>query len=180
MSKIKGFSISELLIVITILGILTAISVPSYKRYKLKGKVISVVEILKGFQAQIADYHTAYGTCPDTVYFGTTAIQNTAAGGAVFTYPTGGASGSIPEDPIINIFYKTSTLSNSAPACFIGVNTRSVIGSGILEMVYRPLSLADRTMTFLCGFEYNTIASKGTTDLYLPSTCNDTPLMPLP
>ncbi len=85
MKKQKGFSLIELLIVVGIIGALTAIAVPTYQTFQEKSEVVAAIGTLKNLQSVIdsdildgkgfvsdADLGTKYGigdqvlSTPDT------------------------------------------------------------------------------------------------------------------
>ncbi|WP_407331440.1 prepilin-type N-terminal cleavage/methylation domain-containing protein [Enterovibrio sp. 27052020O] len=53
MKKQKGFSLIELLIVVGIIGALTAIAVPAYSNYKEKSELVSAIASLKSMRTAI-------------------------------------------------------------------------------------------------------------------------------
>ena len=67
MSSKKGFSLIEILVVIAILGIISAIAIPSYRDYNIKSKLSRGVFFLKECQKKITNYYLEYDEFPDTV-----------------------------------------------------------------------------------------------------------------
>lgn len=67
----KAFSIVELMIVVTIIGILSAIAIPAYNDYVVRSKIAEVIHYVEPFKAGIIEYYNAHGTCPpgDSLYY---------------------------------------------------------------------------------------------------------------
>lgn len=57
----KAFSLIELMVVIAIVGILSAVAVPSYKNYILKAKIASVMPILGHYTNKSIENYTIKG-----------------------------------------------------------------------------------------------------------------------
>lgn len=66
MSNIKGFTLIELMIVVSIIGILASIALPSYQDYVKKAHVLEGLNLAGGSKTAIWDYWSANGVFPST------------------------------------------------------------------------------------------------------------------
>jgi type IV pilus assembly protein PilA len=72
----KAFSLVELMVVIAIIGILSAIAVPSYKTYIIKSKIASGIPILENaMNIAIQNYETTGSFSNPLSIYGTTISQ---------------------------------------------------------------------------------------------------------
>lgn len=74
--KNLGFTLIELMIVVSIIGILAAIAMPFYQRYTVRSQVTEGLSLSGGAQTAVSEYYTNYGTWP---------ADNNAAGLAAMT-----------------------------------------------------------------------------------------------
>ncbi len=73
MYKSKGFSLIELLIVMAIVGILSAIAIPAYKDYMIRTKIGVAMSFLEATALKSQQYMMQHGSFPDSVDIGLTA-----------------------------------------------------------------------------------------------------------
>jgi len=68
MHKGAGFTLIELMIVVTIVGVLAAIALPAYNDYVKRARVSEVVGIFDAVAQGATEYHSVMGYFPDAAY----------------------------------------------------------------------------------------------------------------
>src|SRR5260370_18058746 len=60
----RGFTLIELMIVVAMIGILSAIGVPAYLSYTARAQVMEGLSLAGGWKAAIVEYYAANGSWP--------------------------------------------------------------------------------------------------------------------
>jgi len=64
---LRGFTLIELMIVLSIIGILTSIAVPSYQRWVVRAKEAALSDSLNNFRKTIDEFYADQGKYPDSL-----------------------------------------------------------------------------------------------------------------
>lgn len=76
MSYNKSFSLVELIVVITIIGVLSAIAIPAYKTYMIKSKITEALTVLKNLNnIVLLEFQKNNESLPATINLGNTTIN---------------------------------------------------------------------------------------------------------
>ena len=170
----QAFSLVELMVVIAIIGILSAIAVPSYKSYVIKARVAELVTIAESIQSRMVQ---AYN---DGTWI---------AGSNITTLFPNGA----PTSTYANASYATPTAANSTANCIAAspngggiagataIGTVAVDGNATKIGVTAPIRLisigclVNDTIRWACGVSPTTTAGN---NLYFPANCQITFALP--
>lgn len=66
MSFTKGFTLIELMVTVTIVGILTALAVPAYQDYAIRAQVAEGISLTSGLKVSMNEYYDNYGVFPSS------------------------------------------------------------------------------------------------------------------
>lgn len=113
---IRGFSLIELMVVIAIIALLSAVAVPAYNQYVAKAKLAAALHATESLRSQITSYYNQYGIFPNASELG---YEETAPG-----------SGNILNPETINPAIQTLQVSRHDTSCGETVGTYSVMMSG--------------------------------------------------
>ncbi len=64
MHKQSGFTLIELMVVISIIGILAAIAIPQFSKYRDRAILAEGYELAGAFRKEVADYYDTIGSLP--------------------------------------------------------------------------------------------------------------------
>lgn len=153
-TKYKGFTLIELMIVIAIVGILAGIAIPSYQDYSTRAKVSEAIVLGSGLKPQLADHFATQGSFPaSNTTLGYTATGTEFAGKYVSAIVITGTSttGTI-----------TVTLGSTAavPTVVQGKQIK-IVGSQ---------AASGAPITWACG---SVAGANAITTKYLPTSCRD-------
>jgi prepilin-type N-terminal cleavage/methylation domain-containing protein len=145
-TKISGFTLIEMLIVITLIAILAKVSIAAYTNYLYKGKVQELVEYAQSQSGLISDYLAKNPLI--------TALRSTTCTSIVTTTAI---STSVTNQYGINS--NCQGYANSVANAF---------GTGVTLTAYiSPVMGLDGTLSWVCSVVDNT----GTISKYAPATC---------
>ena len=98
--KLNGFTLVELMVVIVIVGILSAVALPNFLNTQNRAKDSVAKQEAISASKECSMYILAGGTIPDGAQYGDVAINNTCTSvistspsGATFTIPISGTTG---------------------------------------------------------------------------------------
>ncbi len=128
--KPNGFTLMELLIVISIIVILLLLAVPNYKKFRMRGNETSAINSLKAIHAAQMLYEGAYPAvgyaCTIQALGGETAAQNTAASSGMLS---GDLASGTKDGYLFTISCPAKTNDSVANAQYKVVAVPSVVGS---------------------------------------------------
>ena len=146
MKKQKGFTLIELMIVVAIIGVLSAIAIPAYKNYVTKSEVASAMSTMKAlitpFEAHLQENGVEnvpsleeIGTNTNANPLGTITEPEITSGIIKFVFKFGSKS-SIDEQTVL--FSKNTTADASIWECYHEIQDVKIKGCITSELPARP------------------------------------------
>jgi len=144
----KGFTLIELMIVIAIIGILAAISIPAYQNYLIRSQVTEGLSLADSWKTAVAEFFDSYGTFPSG-YTATgdatdiampamssgkyvSSITVGAGGQIVITYAGAGANANLSQSGANQLTLQPGLTMNSDMAWFCGNATVGLSNLSVL------------------------------------------------
>ena len=153
-NKLKAFSLIELLVVITIIGILLAVAAPIYRNYRIKTEYLDMVNFMGQLKSQVISTYVETDAFPAT-------LLNTTAG----------------TDTAINNFkyaFEFHYNTNGTAAAWWGFRLTGLSDQTHIYMCVKP-NTTSKTMEVYCGPWAGVATTEGATiKNYLPANCQDT------
>jgi len=129
--KNKGFTLIELMIVVSIIGILAAIALPSYQDYTIRAQTAEAMILATEIKSEITGYYKARGSFP---------VSNKAAG--------------LPEpEYLIGNYVAGIEINNGAVHITLGNRINAQAAGKIIS--FRPLTVIDSPsspISWACGY----------------------------
>ena len=150
MTKQKGFTLIELMIVVAIIGILAAVAIPAYTDYLKRAKVAEGVGLLAGLKTPAEEYWASKGRFP-------TVADVTAKTEGKYVASLLNVAGQDADCRAFKATFKTDDAD---------------LAAGVLVLAYISVTPTNKVWTCV-GNEQDTICDEKTTTLlkYLPTTC---------
>lgn len=126
----SGFTLIELMVVVTIIGILASVALPAYQNYISRAKIAEALSLVDGVKADILEYREYKGQFP---------ADNAAAG-----VP--------PADKIIGNFVKSAEVAKGAIHILLGNKAgKQLEGSFITIRPIEVVDSPDSPISWVCG-----------------------------
>ena len=141
----QGFTLIELMIVVAIIGILAAVTIPAYQDYIARSQMAEAMSLADGLKSPVSEVFAQDGTCP-----------------------TNGTNGIDVAANITGTYVASVTAAGAAPACTITVLMKAAGVSSGIQGKNLVLTMADNggSMSWTCTSDAE--------QKYLPKACTGT------
>lgn len=172
MNKKKAFSLVELMLVVAITAIISAVAIPSYKDYVNRSKVSAMISLIDPCQTQIYQYFLKNGALPD----GASAGQTVSCQG-VDSLPIGTNPPTTPNlSDKVSASYTYQAVDPQNPTTTpaysqFNINHSDLHPTGqnsVIAKMYVRLTATGGDLTYICG----TFSSNAMPTTLIPATCN--------
>lgn len=141
-SKQRGFTLIEMMIVISIIGILAGIALPSYQTYVIKAKTVDVISALEKLRTVLATFQAENGSlnAPYSVY--SPSNLPTSSPALMQRECKNGMPQGTPKE-VSGISHDDLTLNNLGIKIYISSCVSSAVSPGQYQVVIVPIQYRD-------------------------------------
>lgn len=170
----KAFSLVELMVVIAIIGILSAIAVPSYQTYIIKSRMAEAITVLHNLIQTVTIAYESSGVVPTSVYFGGATLTASMSDYSAYTSTYVNSVKFFPYNG--NIAY---CIQVSGDIGIPGMTASNGTSNGLLTEVCAQVANHNGVNVTSCGQWWLSTGDGGTNGMsvpqkYLPNGCNCT------